>query len=467
MDGKIALEEHFSTEANNRHWNAKGEEDRNGKTYAQDVERRLLDPELCIAEMDRAGVQMSIMSLTSPGVQSVVDPTEATALARSTNDYAHSFVRKHPNRLSAFAAVALQDPEGAADEIERAVKELGLKGALINGYSNVGPGEAIQYLDEEPLEPFWERVAALGVPVYLHPREPLPSQMRSIEGYPELGGSAWAFFYETASHGARLTLSGLFDRHPNLQVILGHLGESLPFMLPRLQHRIDEQREGSEGQAPPESLLRQQLLHHHERALPYQAVSGGRRTDWGRPRVVLRRLPLRAVRHGWALVNPANPNSPLNINNPNNPASLNNPNNPSNINSPFSTDNPNNPYSGINTTNPYSSYNLLHPESPYSAANPSNPNNPNNAAKNRASDESFENPHFGLFYFSEGDTPTVYWKQNREDCTCKLNIDCPRFVYAYLNRPVPAQTPAEPMASADPASHLVRHHRRKRHHSHD
>ena len=247
MDGKIALEEHFSTEANNSYWNAKGEEDRNGKGYAQDVERRLLDPELCIAEMDRSGVEMSIMSLTSPGVQSVVDPVAAKALARSTNDYAHSFTKRHPDRLSAFAAVALQDPEGAADELERAVKELGLKGALINGYSNVGPGEQIQYLDEEPLEPFWERVAALGVPVYLHPREPLSSQMRSIQGYPELGGSAWAFFYETASHAARLILSGLFDRHPNLQVILGHLGESLPFMLPRLQHRLDEQREGAKG----------------------------------------------------------------------------------------------------------------------------------------------------------------------------------------------------------------------------
>ncbi len=85
------------------------------------------------------------------------------------------------------------------------------------------------------------------MPVYLHPREPLPSQTRSIQGYPELGGSAWAFQYETASHAVRLMLSGLFDEYPNVQVILGHLGEGLPYLLPRLQHRMDEQREGIKG----------------------------------------------------------------------------------------------------------------------------------------------------------------------------------------------------------------------------
>lgn len=247
MEGKIALEEHFSTALNNSYWNAKGEEDRNGKDYAQDVERRLLDPELCLKEMDRAGIELSIMSLTSPGVQSVIDPHKATELARASNDYAAAFMGKYPGRFSAFAAVALQDPRSAADELERAVTELDLKGALINGYSNTGPDEQVQYLDEPALEEFWARVAQLNVPVYLHPREPLPSQTRSIRGYPELGGSAWGFAYETASHAIRLMLSGLFDTYPNLQVILGHLGEGLPYLLPRMQHRLDEQREGDKG----------------------------------------------------------------------------------------------------------------------------------------------------------------------------------------------------------------------------
>lgn len=247
MEGKVALEEHFSTALNNEHWNAKGEEDRNGKGYAQDVERRLLDPDLCVAEMDRCGIDRCILSLTSPGVQSVIDPRQATALARDANDYAYEFTRKYPERLSAFASVALQEPGSAVKELERAVSSLGLKGVLINGYTNIGENEQVQYLDEGPLEEFWACVSRLCVPVYLHPREPLPSQSRSIRGYPELGGSAWAFAYETATHAVRLMLSGVFDRYPTIQVVLGHLGEGLPFMLSRLQHRLDMQREGIKG----------------------------------------------------------------------------------------------------------------------------------------------------------------------------------------------------------------------------
>jgi gamma-resorcylate decarboxylase len=247
MEGKIAIEEHFSTDLNNKYWNARGEESRNGVEYAKDIERRLLAPELCLREMDRAGIELCVMSLTSPGVQGIADAKQAAEVARGSNEYASSIIKSHPTRFSAFAAVALQDPKGAADELERAVTKLGLKGALINGYSNLGPGEQVQYLDEESLRVFWKRVSQLKVPVYLHPREPLPSQTRAIQGFPELGGSAWAFGYETASHAVRLILSGLFDDYPNLRVILGHLGEGLPILLPRLQHRLDEQREGETG----------------------------------------------------------------------------------------------------------------------------------------------------------------------------------------------------------------------------
>jgi gamma-resorcylate decarboxylase len=169
MEGKVALEEHFSTELNNRHWNAKSEEDRNGKACAQDVERRLVDPALCVAEMDRCGVERCILSLTSPGVQSVIDPKEAAALARDANDYAQEFTRKYPTRLSAFASVALQDSKSAVRELDRAVSTLGLKGVLINGYSNVGESEQVQYLDEAPLDDFWACVSRFKVPLYLHP----------------------------------------------------------------------------------------------------------------------------------------------------------------------------------------------------------------------------------------------------------------------------------------------------------
>jgi len=215
VEGKIAIEDHFSTVLNNSHWDAKGKECRNGREYTRDIERRLLDPDLCLREMDFAGIEFCVMSLTSPGAQSVADKREAVAVARDANDYTAGIVKKHPDRFSAFAAVALQDPKAAADELERAVGDLGFKGALINGYRNIGADEAIVYLDEQPMWEFWEGVSKLKVPVYLHPREPLPTQTRAISGYPELVGSAWAFTYETASHAIRLMLSGLFDAFPS------------------------------------------------------------------------------------------------------------------------------------------------------------------------------------------------------------------------------------------------------------
>jgi gamma-resorcylate decarboxylase len=130
VEGKIALEEHFSTELNNRLWDAKGEETRNGVAYTREIERRLLDVKACLTEMDRSGIEMCILSLTSPGVQGVADLGQALALAHDANDYASSVVKAHPDRLAAFAAVPLQNPAAAADELERAVKKLGLKGAL-------------------------------------------------------------------------------------------------------------------------------------------------------------------------------------------------------------------------------------------------------------------------------------------------------------------------------------------------
>ena len=247
MDGKVALEEHYSTVLNNRTWDSAGEAARNGKAYTEDVTRRLLDHDLCLADMDRSGIAHSIRSLTAPGVQSVVDPKQAVALARDANDTLEKLVRRHPDRFSGFAAVALQDSRAAADELERAVRELGFKGAMINSYSNIGSNEEVLYLDEPPAREFWERVSALEVPVYLHPREPLPSQLLSYRGYPELGGSAWGFGQEVATHAVRLLLSGLFDEYPNLQIILGHMGEGLTMLLPRLQHRLDRQREGERG----------------------------------------------------------------------------------------------------------------------------------------------------------------------------------------------------------------------------
>jgi 2,3-dihydroxybenzoate decarboxylase len=248
MNGKIALEEHFSNAENNRLWNSTLEASRNGKEYMADAERRLVDCELRLAEMDRFGIETAIVSLTSPGAQSILDPQLASDFARRTNDEVTKlFVEPHKGRFYAFATVALQNPRAAADELERAVKYLGMKGALINGYTNVGDPNTAQYLDEPPVWEFWERVAELNVPVYLHPREPLPAQRRLYEGYPELIGSAWVFAHETGTHAVRLMLSGLFDKYPKIQVILGHLGEGLSQLLPRLEWRLHMQCHGVRG----------------------------------------------------------------------------------------------------------------------------------------------------------------------------------------------------------------------------
>jgi gamma-resorcylate decarboxylase len=152
------------------------------------------------------------------------------------------------------------------------VKQLGFKGALVNGYSNIGSEDHARYLDEAPVWEFWERVEALDVPVYLHPRIPLRSQQRMYEGYEGLLGSAWGFGVETATHAIRLMLSGLFDRFPKLNVILGHLGESLPFTLPRLEHRLRYIRPEAQGkhQRPPMDYLRENF---------YLTTSGAFRTQ--------------------------------------------------------------------------------------------------------------------------------------------------------------------------------------------
>jgi 2,3-dihydroxybenzoate decarboxylase len=243
MQGKIVLEEHVTTPLNNSLWDSSGEAARNGKAYMDDVEHKLLETEQRIAEMDRCGIEIAVLSLTTPGAQAILDTNQAVDFARQTNDYiAENYVARHPDRLRAFACLALQSPRAAADELERAVTTLGFQGALINGYT--GNADSARYSDEAPVWEFWERAAQLGVPVYLHPREPMLSQRRIYQGYSSLVGSAWGFAHETGTHAIRLMLSGLFDKYPNLTVILGHLGEGLPFMLPRLEHRLRMQRNG-------------------------------------------------------------------------------------------------------------------------------------------------------------------------------------------------------------------------------
>jgi len=246
VQDKWALEEHLSTTENNNLWDSSGEAARNGKQYMEYVESHLLEVDERLRIMDATGIERTILSLTSPGIQSITDLALAVKVARDTNDLVkRNFVDRQPDRLSMFACVPTQNGAEAAAELRRAVGELYAAGALINGYTNVGDASTGRYLDHESYEPFWAAVDELGVPVYLHPREPLPAQQAIYAGYESLVGSAWGFAHETATHAVRLMLSGLFDRHPGVQIVLGHLAEGLPFLLPRLEHRLNKQKDGA------------------------------------------------------------------------------------------------------------------------------------------------------------------------------------------------------------------------------
>jgi predicted TIM-barrel fold metal-dependent hydrolase len=238
----VALEEHYATrafmEGPGRDLKAQAEAARDHPQVAAGYEK--LIEQLCdlgkgrIAAMDAAGVDVQVLSLTSPGVEQL-DAPEAVAFARETNDRLAEAVRRHPDRFAGFAALPTAAPEAGADELERTVRDHGFKGALINGHTRG------RYFDDEFFWPILERAEALGVPIYLHPTPPpRPVIEASYTGNyapgvtAGLATAAWGWHIETAIHVLRLILGGAFDRYPNLQLVVGHMGETLPFMLPRI-----------------------------------------------------------------------------------------------------------------------------------------------------------------------------------------------------------------------------------------
>ena len=182
-----------------------------------------------IAHMDAIGVDMQILSLTSPGVQ-VFEAALATRLAAASNDALTAAVTAHPARFAGLAAVAPQDPAAAVREIERAAGPLGLHGLIINSHTM---GE---YLDAAKYRPILEAAESLGMAIYLHPREPGPSMVTPYLDY-GLFFAGWGYAAETGLHAMRLIMSGTFDRFPKLKIVLGHMGEGIPFWLQRIDNR--------------------------------------------------------------------------------------------------------------------------------------------------------------------------------------------------------------------------------------
>jgi predicted TIM-barrel fold metal-dependent hydrolase len=219
----IALEEHYAWDPASAD-NVVGTWLRSNNAVAY---QRLYDRgPLRLEQMDAAGIDFQILSLFDPGVQDETDVAHAIDLARRANDDLAETVRGNPDRFGGFATLATQDPDAAAAELERAVTELGLVGGLINGHCQG------RYLDDPAYEGLFECAQEMGAPIYLHPTTPHPAVMEAWFAPYAADGlhlASWGFAAETGTHVLRLIYSGLFDKFPRLQMIIGHLGEMLPF----------------------------------------------------------------------------------------------------------------------------------------------------------------------------------------------------------------------------------------------
>ncbi|ORV48966.1 amidohydrolase [Mycolicibacter engbaekii] len=230
----IALEEHFLT-GELAHYSDATRELAEPQIWRETAPRLTDLAEQRLADMDRAGVDIAVLSLTAPGIQAEPDPQLAVARAAEVNDFLAGLVAANPTRFRGFAALPLQDPDAAAKELQRAVEQLGLCGALVNAHTGG------VYLDAPPLRVVWERAEALDVPLYLHPANGFDTP-HVIAGHPELIGPMWSWGTDTATHALRLIFGGVFDDFPGAKLLLGHMGESLPYSLWRLDSRWDWHR---------------------------------------------------------------------------------------------------------------------------------------------------------------------------------------------------------------------------------
>ena len=227
----IALEEHFSTPELAAVAGG-GRVD----VWGQQIDNRLRDlAEIRLADMDANGIDLQVISHVAPAAQGLTGP-EGLARARGANDLLAAAVRAHPDRFAGFATLPTADPHAAADELERATKDLGFVGAMVN--STLGSNDA--FLDAARFEPLLDRFERLDVPLYLHPAPPPPNLHQILySGLPpaaaaRLATGAWGWHAEAGLHVLRMIAAGVFDRHPALRLIIGHCGEMLPFMLARI-----------------------------------------------------------------------------------------------------------------------------------------------------------------------------------------------------------------------------------------
>jgi len=247
MPGKIAFEEHMAIEETIEASRAfSGDSGR-----WDDHVRQILDlGSERLEHMDKTGIEYAIQSLNAPGIQGILDTDEAIKLARKANDKLADAITAHPDRYGAFAALPMQDPDAASAELTRCVREMGFKGAMVNGFTQKDVADSAIYYDIPEYRSFWATVAELDVPFYLHPRMQIPSRAQNYEGHPWLMSAPWGFAVETSTHALRLCGSGIFDDYPSLKIIIGHLGEFIPHGLWRIDARMRYSRRGYRGKRP-------------------------------------------------------------------------------------------------------------------------------------------------------------------------------------------------------------------------
>jgi predicted TIM-barrel fold metal-dependent hydrolase len=232
----ITLEEHYWDAEIAGHFTERGPE-----MKVPALQERLRDlGALRLKEMDEAGIDVQVISHGAPAVQKL-DAQVAVPLSRNANDRLFEKIKTSKGRFEGFAVLPTADPKAAADELERTVTKLGFKGGMLHGLTKEN-----QFLDLKRFWPIYERAQALDVPIYMHPAVPHKAVVDAyyrdyLEQFPGLLTAAWGFTVETATQGIRLVLSGVFDTYPRLKIILGHLGESLPFSLWRIDMTLARQ----------------------------------------------------------------------------------------------------------------------------------------------------------------------------------------------------------------------------------
>jgi 2,3-dihydroxybenzoate decarboxylase len=224
----VALEEHFIDPAVQQALGA----------VASPLNAKLADfTSVRLREMDDTGIDVQVLSHAPPGLQRIAG-LNATDIARQSNDMLCEVVARKPDRFAGFASLPTVDPQASACELERAVVDLGFKGAILHGLAG-----GTEFMDHRKYWPIYEAAQRLDVPIYLHPAEPHADVIARYYGpyaktHPMLIRAAWGFTFETGTHAMRLILSGVFDAYPRLKIILGHLGETLPFLLARIDEAL-------------------------------------------------------------------------------------------------------------------------------------------------------------------------------------------------------------------------------------